>query len=148
MHFLLLYFCISYFCIYNNVSLACSAEFRDHLERSLSLRQPPPGSSFARDTARSRSLGRPGGASGLAHVLGIQDHLVEVLLWNLGGGPWDRWRVFLGHCWCRFFLGIRWWSLGLARALPESGSIFICSFSTSLWITLVTNKLFAPLYVS
>merc|ERR1712079_105025 len=46
------------------------AEFRDHLERSLSLRQPPPGSSFARDTARSRSLGRPGGASGLAHVLG------------------------------------------------------------------------------
>merc|ERR1711902_293683 len=27
------------------------AEFRDHLERSLSLRQPPPGSSFARDTA-------------------------------------------------------------------------------------------------
>merc|ERR1719150_2876702 len=45
-------------------------EFRDPLERSLSLRQPPPGSSFARDTARSRSLGRPGGASGLAHVLG------------------------------------------------------------------------------
>merc|ERR1719322_2225418 len=62
------------------------AEFRDHLERSLSLRQPPPGSSFARDTARSRSLGRPGGASGLAHVLGIQDHVVEVLLWDLGGG--------------------------------------------------------------
>ena len=49
------------------------------MERSLSLRQPPPGSAFARDTARSRSLGRPGGASGLASVLGIQDHLVEVL---------------------------------------------------------------------
>ena len=49
------------------------------MERSLSLRQPPPGSAFARDTARSRSLGRPGGASGLASVLGIQDDLVEVL---------------------------------------------------------------------
>ena len=59
--------------------LACAAEFRDQLERSLSLRQPPPGSAFARDTARSRSLGRPGGASGLASVLGIQDDLVEVL---------------------------------------------------------------------
>merc|ERR1719234_568178 len=46
-------------------------DFRDQLERSLSLRQPPPGSAFARDTARSRSLGRPGaGASGLANVLG------------------------------------------------------------------------------
>ena len=64
------------FCIF---LLACAAEFRDQLERSLSLRQPPPGSAFARDTARSRSLGRPGGASGLASVLGIQDHLVEVL---------------------------------------------------------------------
>merc|ERR1719234_1200261 len=57
-------------------------EFRDQLERSLSLRQPPPGSAFARDTARSRSLGRPGaGASGLATILGIlRDHSVEVLL--------------------------------------------------------------------
>merc|ERR1711941_170458 len=44
------------------------AEFRDQLERSLSLRQPPPGSAFARDTARSRSLGR--GVKGLASVLG------------------------------------------------------------------------------
>merc|ERR1712024_203176 len=43
-------------------------EFRDQLERSLSLRQPPPGSAFARDTARSRSLGR--GVKGLASVLG------------------------------------------------------------------------------
>ena len=47
------------------------------MERSLSLRQPPPGSAFARDTARSRSLGR--GVKGLASVLGIQEHLVEVL---------------------------------------------------------------------
>ena len=69
-------FCNFDFCIF---LLACAAEFRDQLERSLSLRQPPPGSAFARDTARSRSLGRPGGASGLASVLGIQDDLVEVL---------------------------------------------------------------------
>ena len=72
----ILFFVILIFCIF---LLACAAEFRDQLERSLSLRQPPPGSAFARDTARSRSLGRPGGASGLASVLGIQDDLVEVL---------------------------------------------------------------------
>ena len=77
------------------------------MERSLSLRQPPPGSAFARDTARSRSLGRPGGASGLASVLGIQDDLVAVL-WDSVEVLWGSVEVF----------GIRWRSqLFVKRAL-------------------------------
>merc|ERR1712226_1819723 len=39
------------------------AEFRDQLERSLSMRHTSPSSQFQRDTLRSRSLGRPGGAA-------------------------------------------------------------------------------------
>jgi len=39
------------------------AEFRDQLERSLSMRHTSPSSQFQRDTLRSRSLGRPGGGA-------------------------------------------------------------------------------------